>query len=402
MLLTSTKDQPGLPRWFSTAFEYLKSIKSGSVDILLPGGRVFRVEGNQPGPVAVMDVKNPEMFARLAREGELGFAEAYLEGWWESPDLQALLDVLLMSNQVISRQRFGAGLVRAYERTRYWLQSNSRGQAARNIAYHYDLGNRFYRAWLDETMTYSSALFGAGVQDLSEAQRRKYASICDSIAAADGQHVLEIGCGWGGFAEYAAQTRGAKVTALTISKEQHDFARERMFKAGLNEKVEIALRDYRDETGTYDAIASIEMFEAVGEKYWPTYFSTVRERLKPGAIASLQIITIADPLYEGYRQSVDFIQKYIFPGGMLPSPSALNTQIVKAGLQRIGSIEFGQSSSLTLREWRTRFNARWDEIAALGFDERFSRMWNFYLTSCAACFKSGTTDVTQVSLQRPA
>ena len=402
MLLTSTKDQSGLPRWFSTAFEYLKSIKAGSVDIRLPGGRVFRVEGKQPGPVAVMDVKNPEMFARVAREGELGFAEAYLEGWWESPDLQTLLDVLLMSNQVVSRQRFGAGLVRAYEKTRYWLQSNSRGQAARNIAYHYDMGNRFYRAWLDETMTYSSALFGAGVQDLSEAQRRKYASICDSIGAADGQHVLEIGCGWGGFAEYAAQTRGAKVTGLTISKQQHDFARERMFKAGLNEKVEIALRDYRDETGIYDGIASIEMFEAVGEKYWPTYFSAVRERLKPRAKASLQIITIADPLYEGYKQSVDFIQKYIFPGGMLPSPSVLNNQIAKAGLQRIGSIEFGQSYSLTLREWRRRFNAGWDEIAALGFDERFSRMWNFYLTSCAACFKSGTTDVTQVSLQRPA
>ncbi len=402
MLLTSTKGQAGLPRWFSTTFEYLKSIKAGSVDILLPGGRVFRVDGKQPGPVAVMDVKNPEMFARVAREGELGFAEAYMEGWWESPDLQALLDVLLMSNQVVSRQRFGAGLVQAYEKARYWLQSNSRGQAAKNIAYHYDLGNKFYRAWLDETMTYSSALFGAGVMDLSEAQGRKYASICDGIGVAEGQHVLEIGCGWGGFAEYAAGTRGAKVTALTISKEQFDFAQERMFKAGLNEKVEIALRDYRDERGVYDGIASIEMFEAVGEKYWPTYFSTVRERLKPGAKASLQVITIADPLFEGYKQSVDFIQKYIFPGGMLPSPSALNAQIAKAGLQRIGSIEFGQSYSLTLREWRLRFNARWDEIAAMGFDERFARMWNFYLTSCAACFKSGTTDVTQVSLQRPA
>jgi cyclopropane-fatty-acyl-phospholipid synthase len=261
----------------------------------------------------------------------------------------------------VSRQRFGAGLVQAYEKARYWLQSNSRGQAAKNIAYHYDLGNKFYRAWLDETMTYSSALFGAGVKDLSDAQRRKYASICDNIGVADGQHLLEIGCGWGGFAEYAAQTRGAKVTGLTISKEQFDFAQERMFKAGLNERVEIALRDYRDETGIYDGIASIEMFEAVGEKYWPTYFNTVRERLKPGAMASLQIITIADPFYEGYRQSVDFIQKYIFPGGMLPSPSALNSQIARAGLQRIGSIEFGQSYSLTLREWRERFNARWDE-----------------------------------------
>ncbi len=402
MLLTSTKSQPGLPRWFSTTFEYLKSIKAGSVDILLPGGRVFRVEGKQPGSVAVLDVKNPEMFARVAREGELGFAEAYLEGWWESPDLQALLDVLLMTNQVVSRQRFGAGLVRTYEKARYWLLSNSRGQAARNISYHYDLGNRFYRAWLDETMTYSSALFAPDVQDLSAAQRRKYASICDSIGAGEGQHVLEIGCGWGGFAEYAARTRGAKVTGLTISKAQYEFARERIFNAGLNEKVEIALRDYRDEQGIYDGIASIEMFEAVGEKYWPTYFNAVRERLKPGAKASLQVITIADNLFEGYRQRVDFIQKYIFPGGMLPSPSALEAQIAKAGLLRIGHIEFGQSYSTTLRFWRSKFNERWDEISAMGFDRRFWRMWNYYLASCAACFESGTTDVTQVSLQRPA
>ncbi len=349
-----------------------------------------------------MDVKNLETFARVARDGELGFAEAYLDQWWDSPDLQALLDVLLMSSHVVSRRRVGAGLVRAYEKLRFWLHSNTPMQSRRNIACHYDLGNAFYRTWLDETMTYSSALFGPEVSDLSQAQKRKYAAVCDSIGVRDGQHLLEIGCGWGGFAEFAALDRGAKVTGLTISKQQHDFASERIFKAGLNERVEIALRDYRDESGRYDGIASIEMFEAVGEKYWPTFFTTVRERLKPAAQASLQIITIADNLFDGYRQSINFIQKYIFPGGMLPSPSALHAQIAQAGLKRIGSIEFGQSYSITLREWRQKFNERWDEISLMGYDDRFWRMWNFYLASCAACFKTGTTDVTQVSLQRPA
>ena len=226
--------------------------------------------------------------------------------------------------------------------------------------------------------------------------------MCDRIGVGEGDHVLEIGCGWGGFAEYAARTRGAKVTGLTISREQHDFARERIFRAGLNEKVEIVLRDYRDEDRSFDGIASIEMFEAVGENYWPVYFDTVRERLKPGAQATLQIITIQDQLFDGYRRGVDFVQKYIFPGGMLPSPTALRQEIRRAGLQTTGSIEFGQSYSDTLRIWHEKFNHRWEEIAELGFDERFRRMWNFYLTSCAACFRSGTTDVTQISLRRPA
>jgi cyclopropane-fatty-acyl-phospholipid synthase len=282
------------------------------------------------------------------------------------------------------------------------MNRNTRRGSARNIARHYDLGNDFYAKWLDESMTYSSALFHRPDETLPQGQRNKYAAIVDSLGSKPGEHLLEIGCGWGGFAEYAAAERGLKVTGLTISKEQHDYARRRVFEAGLAERVEIVMRDYRDEKGRYDGIASIEMFEAVGEKYWPVYFDTVRERLRPEGQATLQIITIADKLYDGYREGVDFIQKYIFPGGFLPCPSALHSVTRKAGLDWVESHEFGQSYSDTLRRWRTQFNAAWDEITPMGFDERFKRMWNFYLAVCAACFRAETTDVTQVTLRRAA
>ena len=240
------------------------------------------------------------------------------------------------------------------------------------------------------------------MQDLAAAQTRKYASICDLSGIGEGDRVLEIGCGWGGFAEYAASRRGARVTALTISREQHDFAAARIQAAGLSDRVDVVLRDYRDERGSYDAIASIEMFEAVGEAYWPVYFQTVRDRLRPGGRATIQTITVQDRLFDGYRRGVDFIQKYIFPGGMLPSPSVLRQQVARAGLRLDGSLDFGQSYSDTLRLWHTRFNERWEDIAPLGFDDRFRRMWNYYLTSCAAYFKSGNTGVTQISMTRSA
>jgi len=222
----------------------------------------------------------------------------------------------------------------------------------------------------------------------------------DEMGAQPGDHVLEIGCGWGGFAEYAAKERGLRVTGLTISQAQHDYAVERIRKAGLSDMVDIKMQDYRDERGTYDGIASIEMFEAVGEKYWPTYFNTLRDRLKPGKNATLQIITVQDKRWEVYKRGVDFIQKYIFPGGMLPSPSALRAEIEKSGLHIARSVEFGQSYSLTLRRWHETFNAKWDQVAGMGFDDRFRRMWNFYLTSCAGTFHSGNCDVTQITVTR--
>ncbi len=401
-VLTSTRGQTDLPRWFQPAFAAMSQLKAGRVDSVLPDGRVFRAEGGEPGPQAQILIRDTGLFGRILRDGDVGFAEAYMDGWWDTPDLQALLDVLMISNAEVARAMPGLAMVRAYERLRHWLRSNSKDQAKKNISHHYDLGNDFYSAWLDDTMTYSSAIFETASEDLVTAQQRKYAAMCDKIGVIEGNHVLEIGCGWGGFAEYAAGTRGAKVTGLTISREQLDYAQQRIFKAGLNERVEIVMRDYRDERGSFDGIASIEMFEAVGEKYWPVYFDTVRERLKPGGRGSFQIITIEDRLFDGYRKGVDFIQKYIFPGGMLPSPSVLQSEVERAGLAYGGSHEFGQSYSDTLRRWHADFNARWPQIANLGFDERFRRMWNYYLTSCAACFMSGTTDVTQISVTRPA
>ena len=324
MILTSTDNQKDLPRYFKAVFSIAQSLETGRLDIKLADGRVFRTTGNQPGPAALIEIHNNDCFARLIREGDLGFSDAYLEGWWSTPDLQIFMDLILDRNEGVFDGFPGAGLVRTFEKIRHWLNGNSKRQARKNISFHYDLGNDFYKKWLDETMSYSSALFKDGQEPTEKAQIRKYESMVNMMDVKPGDHVLEIGCGWGGFAEYAAKERGLNVTGLTISQEQHDYAVERMKKLGLSDKVNIVMRDYRDETGVYDGIASIEMFEAVGEQYWPTYFKTIRDRLKPGAKAALQIILISENRFQAYRKGVDFIQKYIFPGGMLPSPNALN------------------------------------------------------------------------------
>ena len=400
-VLTSTDNQQNLPRYFARVFNLVRKLNSGRVDFILPDGRQFRAEGAKPGPVAEVFINNPDVFARLVREGDLGFSDAYLDGWWTTPDLQAFMDFIHADNDDMYDEFPGMGLVRAWEKARFWFQSNSKRQALKNISYHYDLGNDFYKLWLDDTMTYSSALFSTSQESLENAQVAKYASMIDQMGVKPGDHVLEIGCGWGGFAEYAAKERGLKVTGLTISKEQLDFARKRIKNNGLGDKVNLKLQDYRDETGVYDGVASIEMFEAVGEKYWPIYFNKVKQCLKPGKQATLQIITIHDARWEVYRKGVDFIQKYIFPGGMLPSPTVLRQEVAKAGLNVQHSIEFGKSYSQTLRRWFEVFNDQWDTISGMGFDDRFRRMWNFYLTSCAATFESGNCDVTQITLQKP-
>ncbi len=401
MVHTSTEGQENLPRYFAQVMTMLRQMEAGRLDIALPDGRVFRSEGAQPGPVARIDVHDPDVFARLIREGDLGFSDAYLEGEWSTPDLRAFMDLIQRSGDAVYDDFTGSFLIRAYERLRFWLHSNHRAQAKRNISYHYDLGNDFYSLWLDDTMTYSSAIFETGQESLEKAQTAKYASLVDEMEAKPGDHILEIGCGWGGFAEYAAKERGLRVTGLTISQEQFNYASQRIEKAGLSDRVQFKLQDYRDERGQYDGIASIEMFEAVGQKYWPVYFETVRDRLKPDAKATLQIITVADKRWEVYRNGVDFIQKYIFPGGMLPAPRVLRQQISQAGLHLVRSKEFGKSYDLTLRRWYDTFNEKWDQISDMGFDERFRRMWNFYLTACGAAFDTGNCDVTQITIARP-
>jgi cyclopropane-fatty-acyl-phospholipid synthase len=401
MILTSTNGQTGLPRYFARVFAMAQDMNNGRVDFVLPDGRKFRADGKNPGHVAELQIHNPDLFARLIREGDLGFCDAYLDNWWSTPDLQAFMDLIHSDNEDLYDGFPGQGIVRMFEKFRFWMQRNHKSQARKNISYHYDLGNEFYGLWLDDTMTYSSALFETGQESHEAAQTAKYKSMVDQMGVKAGDHVLEIGCGWGGFAEYAAKERGLKVTGLTISEEQFKYAKERIENAGLSDLVDFKLQDYRDETGTYDGIASIEMFEAVGQKYWPAYFETVRERLKPGANATLQIITVDDRRWDIYKNGVDFIQKYIFPGGLLPSPTVLREQVVKAGLGVEKSIEFGQSYNISLRRWHETFNDKWDQIAEMGFDDRFRRMWNFYLTSCASTFESGNCDVTQITIKRP-
>ena len=401
MHLTDTSGEADLPRYFSRVFDLTNKMGFGRLDFVLRDGRVFRAEGREPGPVAELHLHNYEIFSRLIREGDLGFCEAYLDEWWSTPDLMAFLDLVHANDEMFDGYP-GGGIVRAFENFRFWLQSNSKRQAKKNISHHYDLGNEFYGLWLDDTMTYSSALFRTGQESLEKAQELKYAQMIDEMGAQPGDHVLEIGCGWGGFAEYAAKERGLRVTGLTISEEQFKYAKDRIAKAGLSDLVEFKMQDYRDETGLYDGIASIEMFEAVGEKYWPVYFNTVKARLKPGKTATFQIITVQHKRWEVYRKGVDFIQKYIFPGGMLPSPVVLRQEIERAGLNVVRSVEFGESYSTTLRRWHEVFNGRWDEVAALGFDDRFRRMWNFYLCSCATTFHSGNCDVTQITIAKPA
>ena len=401
MILTTTDGQKNLPRYFTKAFSIAQKGQNGRMDFVLDDGRTFRAEGPGAGPVCEIRIHNSGIFERLLREGQLGFCDAYLDGQWSTPDLQAFMDYIHADNDEVFDSFPGQKLVQFYERFRFWMQGNSKGQALKNISHHYDLGNDFYGLWLDKTMTYSSAIFEDGQDSLEKAQTAKYVSMVDQMGVKAGDHVLEIGCGWGGFAEYAAKERGLNVTCLTISKEQIKYAQDRINAAGLADSVTFKLQDYRDETGVYDGIASIEMFEAVGEKYWPSYFKTVYDRLKPGAHATLQIITVRNDRFDVYRKGVDFIQKYIFPGGMLPSPEVLAQQVEKAGLNVVKSIEFGESYSQTLRRWHDTFNDKWDQVVAMGFDDRFRRMWNFYLTSCAATFHYGNCDVTQITISKP-
>ena len=318
-----------------------------------------------------------------------------------------------MTRLFIFAMRNEAVLTDLIEGSRWWrlleglnhmLQRNTKRGSRRNIASHYDLGNSFYERWLDHGMTYSAALYPEhlkGNDALNEAQENKYAALGQMLDLCADHHLLEIGCGWGGFAEYAARTYGCRVTALTISQEQYDYATQRIATAGLSEKVDIQFRDYRDSTGMYDRIASIEMFEAVGEAYWSQFFRVLRERLLPGGIAAMQVITISDRFFATYRRGADYIQKYIFPGGMLPTFEHLRGQGDAARLTWLQSHNFGTHYARTLEEWRTRFLASWSEIAKLGFDEQFHRMWEQYLSYCEAGFSVGTIDVHQIALMKP-
>lgn len=391
----------GLPAKAQLVLQSLIQMKHGSLSLTLPDKRTVLVSGRNPGPRADITLHNWNLFRHALTGGTIAVAEGYMDGDWESTDVGAFLELFLVNAEVGSRFSNGArGLFRLFEKLRHWRNANTKSGSRRNISAHYDLGNSFYREWLDPSMTYSSALFANGADDLAAAQREKYRALAEATGIEPHHNVLEIGCGWGGFAEYAAGEIGCRVTGLTISREQLAFATERMQKAGLSDRVFLKFQDYRDEVGQYDRIVSIEMFEAVGEKFWPVYFGTLRDCLKPGGKAGLQIITIKPEAYREYRSNPDFIQKYVFPGGMLPTPQHLHELGRKAGLSITSDFGFGQDYARTLAEWRESFWQRWEQIAPLGFDVRFKRLWEFYFFYCEAGFRAGNIDVRQVVFQK--
>lgn len=376
----------------------MKNWRIGILTLVLPDGREMRLAGDLEGPEARLEIRDYRFINRVMRTGTIGFGEGYMAGEWDTPDLSRALEVLAANFARFEGVSFGNPVMTAINLLGHALRGNTRWGSKRNIHAHYDLGNAFYSRWLDPTMTYSAARFASPGEPLPQAQARKYRTLAQAMDLRADHRVLEIGCGWGGFAEFAAGEVGANVTAITISEAQYKFAKERIFKLGLNEKADIRLVDYRDIDGTFDRVASIEMFEAVGERFWPTYLDKVRDSLNPGGQAGLQIITIRDELFDHYKRTPDFIQKYIFPGGMLPSEARLRAATDKAGLSWGPISRFGVCYADTLAEWGRRFEAAWEEITHLGFDERFRKLWRFYLSYCEAGFRTERTDVVQLSL----
>ena len=384
----------------------LAKLQHGPLTLTTPDG-VCRQFGAIPtaasGPSLKLELRNWNLFAAAMRSGDIGFAESYIAGDWSTSDLPGLIELLARNRDQIESLVYGSWLGSLVYRLKHLLNRNSKAGSRKNIHAHYDIGNPFYQLWLDPSMTYSSALFtkesGA---NLELAQAAKYRRILDQLTLAPGARVLEIGCGWGGFAEIAAREAGAVVTGLTLSSQQLAHARKRIDDAGLANQVDLQLCDYRDSCGQYDAIASIEMFEAVGEAYWPSYFACIARSLKPGGRACVQTIVIADDLFERYRKGTDFIQQFIFPGGMLPSPSVFVRLAAEHGLEVIDQFGFGIDYADTLVAWRRAFHARLGAVRGQGFDERFIRTWEFYLCYCEAAFRARNTDVMHFTLVKRA
>ncbi|MBC7684120.1 MAG: class I SAM-dependent methyltransferase [Bdellovibrionales bacterium] len=377
----------------------LAKMQHGALALKTPEGELLYF-GDASAPVT-LELVNWNMFSAAMRSGDIGFAESYIDGSWSTDNLTGLIALLVRNRAAIESLVYGSWWGSLAYRIKHLLNRNSKSGSRKNIHAHYDIGNAFYKLWLDPSMTYSSALFTASAgTSLEQGQAAKYRAILNELQVLPGQKVLEIGCGWGGFAEMAAREAGVHVTGLTLSTEQLAFARERMDQAGLGAMADLQLCDYRDANGQYDAIASIEMFEAVGESYWPSYFECVARNLKPGGRACIQSIVIADELFERYRKGTDFIQQYIFPGGMLPSPSAFERMASQHGLTVTRELRFGIDYANTLVAWREAFHARLDEVRAQGFDERFIRTWEFYLCYCEAAFRERNTDVMHFTLTK--
>ncbi len=394
---------PSAPAAARAVFRVLAKLSIGRLHVQLPDGSSAHFGAHDSnGPHAAIRLVNWHVCAAALKSGDIGFAESYIAGDWQTPDLAALLRLFIANREAIESVVYGSWWGSLIYRAKHLLRRNSRRGSKKNIHAHYDLGNPFYRLWLDETMNYSSAWFnGDRTQGLPEAQQAKVLRALDECGLQPGQRLLEVGCGWGSLAQAAATARGAHVVGVTLSSEQLAWAQSRIAAARATERVDLRLQDWRDiDDEPFDAIASIEMFEAVGREYWPSFFAMLRNKLKPGGRACLQSITIRDDLFERYVHGTDFIQQYIFPGGLLPSPSEFRKAAHEAGLEVINELAFGLDYAETLARWRERFLAEERRVRLIGFDTRFMRTWEFYLAYCEAAFACGNTDVVQFTLRR--
>ena len=394
---------PSAPAAARAVFRLMKQLRVGTLDVQLPdGSQAHFGNPDHAEPRAALRMHDWHVCSAALKSGDIGFAESYIAGHWTTPDLAALLKLFIANRDTVESVIYGTWWGSLVYRIKHLLNRNSRSGSAKNIHAHYDIGNPFYRLWLDETMNYSSALFeGDFTKPTSEAQLAKVRRAIRECELQPGQRLLEVGCGWGALAECAALEFGAQVTGVTLSTEQLAFAQERMVRHGVAAQTDLRLQDYRDITdGPFDAICSIEMFEAVGREYWGSYFSTLRQQLKPGGRACIQTITIRDDLFERYVSGTDFIQQYIFPGGLLPSPQAFRTEAAKAGLEVVNECAFGADYAETLRRWRAQFLHHDPQVRMLGFDQRFMHVWEFYLAYSEAAFDSGNTNVMQFTLRR--
>lgn len=378
----------------------LRRLEYGRLRLRVGDGAEWTCVGLRSGPAADIRIHRLRPLAwKLAARGAIGFAESYMDGDWDSDALGALLESMVLNQAaLLDQSTHGKRWLHAFDVLRHRLNHNDRRNSRRNIAAHYDLGNAFYKLWLDPGMTYSSALFAAADESLEAAQTRKYQHMLDRLKAAPGAHILEIGCGWGGFALHAARA-GYRVTGVTLSREQLAEAQARVQAEGLGERVELRLQDYRDVRETFDHAVSIEMFEAVGEAYWGAWFNTLRERVRRGGCMAAQIITVDSVFYADYRRSTDFIRKYIFPGGHLPSIPAFAASASEHGLQTSDLALHGVDYANTLQRWDRSFQAQHETLQSMGYDRRFQRMWRYYLCACEGAFRARHIDLMQVTLR---
>ena len=379
-------------------FRILQDIESGYLEITSFNGVIMKFGNPKDSLKANIKIKKPNFTLNLIKGGSIGFAESYMRDEFETDNLSNLIEITARNIKIVYKFSglLDLPLINFFKKI---FIKNTKTRSKENIAKHYDLGNEFFSLWLDKTLTYSSAIFKEKNQNLSEAQNNKYQKLINLIKPKNGDKVLEIGCGWGGFAEYLGKKYDIRLDCITISKKQYEYAKERIYKCGLNEKVNIQIKDYRDLKDKYNSIASIEMIEAVGQNYLQSYFKTIKENLANSGTAAIQAITIDDNLFDRYKNKQDFIQKYIFPGGFLPSKNSLNKHVSENGLTIKSYDSYSDHYSSTLALWRNEFNKKWDLIKSQGFDSTFKRMWEFYLSYCEAGFKSKNIDLIQFSLQ---